>query len=42
MAELSDRHVTAENGLATLDVTTALLRAAETNETIVLPPYTAA
>jgi len=35
------RYVTAENGLATLDVTAALLRAAETNETIVLRPYSA-
>lgn len=35
------RYVTAENGLGTLEVTTAPLRAAETNETIVLSPYTA-
>lgn len=32
------RYVTAEDGLATLDVTTALLLAAETNQTIVLRP----
>lgn len=32
------RYVTAENGLATLDVTTALLRAADTNQTIELGP----
>lgn len=36
------RYVTAENGLATLDVTMALLRAAETNETIVLLTHPAA
>ncbi len=32
------RYVTAENGLATLDVTTALLLAAETNQTIAMTP----
>jgi len=32
------RYVTAENGLATLDVTSALLRAAETSQTVELSP----